>query len=81
MPRTLDIRLIAGSPVWERKIAEPLVTPKKRRLIKKNIWFASATAAMDDSPSWPIIRVSTKDRELLSRLCATTGRAMENIFR
>jgi hypothetical protein len=80
-PRTRWILVSFFAPqYWERKMAEPLQTPKNNTLIRKNIWFPSATAAMEDSPSCPIIRVSTKERELVSRLWKTTGKAMVTIF-
>ena len=65
---------------WERKIDAPEQTPKYSRLMRKNIWFAKATAAIEASPSCPIITVSTKESELFNKPWKTTGRAMPTIF-
>ncbi len=60
---------------WAAKMAEPLVMPKMRKLVRKVIWLARPTEATAVSPIWPIMMTSMAFRAEATKFWMMMGTA------
>src|SRR4026207_722462 len=59
----------------------PLVTPNRKRISRKKIWFARPNAATDVSPNWPTINTSLMLSPAVISCWNATGTASASMTR